>query len=147
MRLWLSAMNVQTHSDKISTLNFYLIMLSFWSCTVASTVSKHPPATSFVLRFYLSHCSLSSDLLYQWLLASWRAGLQEWQSTWGKMKSNWRNPGGKNPRMIKSLKTAMTFHVWLKEWFLKCEGGNSKGDIMFFRYMLAAKDCFSPCTV
>lgn len=41
----------------------------------------------------------------------------------------------------------MTFGVWLKEWFLKCEGGNSKGDIMFFKYMLAAKDCCSSCTV
>lgn len=56
-------------------------------------------------------------------------------------------PWRKKPRVIKRLKTAMTFGVWLKEWFLKCEGGNSTGDIMFFKYMLAAKDCCSPCTV
>lgn len=118
-KLWLNAKNVQTYLDKISTLIFYFIILSFWSCTrIRSTVSKHPPELKFC-----------SEVLFVPLLPAFRSPIS-WASCFlvsrtsrmvmhlRKDEEQLEEPWRRKIRMIKGLKTTVPFGVWLKEWGL-----------------------------
>ena len=91
-KLWLNAKNVQTYSDKISTLSFYFIIVRFWSCTgIRSTASKHPP--DIMVLFWGFICPIAPCLQISCILGFLLPDGQDFTNG-NALEERWRAVGG-----------------------------------------------------